>query len=114
MVTCYPHEARYVRHTDNSCRRGHGSRCIGYLNPPRPDGDGALRIYSSEGDLLTSPARLDIQPDLDRVLLFYSDDRVPHEVLPTDEPRFAVTVWYYDRIEAPNGLLANLTCLDDD
>jgi hypoxia-inducible factor (prolyl hydroxylase) len=119
MVTCYPHEARYVRHTDNSCRRGHGARCngrrltaIGYLNPPRPDGDGALRLYSGDGDVLTSAPRLDVQPDLDRVLLFYSDDRVPHEVLPTDEPRFAVTVWYYDSTEAPKGTLANLTCLE--
>ncbi len=108
MVTCYPHGARYMRHTDNSCKNGTGRRCngrrltvIGYLNPPRADGNGAVRLFAS-GDALTSPPRIDIQPDLDRVLLFYSDERTPHEVLPsTDWPRYAVTVWFYDLDEAP-------------
>eukprot|EP01044_Picomonas_judraskeda_P013041 COSAG03_NODE_1930_length_3344_cov_1.757165_3_plen_240_part_00 len=117
MVTCYPHGARYMRHTDNSCKNGTGRRCngrrltaIGYFNPPRPEGNGAVRLFAS-GDALTSPPRIDVQPELDRVLLFYSDERTPHEVLPsTGSPRYAVTLWFYDEEEAPT-LQNNLTLI---
>jgi Rps23 Pro-64 3,4-dihydroxylase Tpa1-like proline 4-hydroxylase len=117
MVTCYPHGARYMRHTDNSCKNGNGRRCngrrltaIGYFNRPRPEGNGAVRLFAS-GDALTSPPRIDVQPELDRVLLFYSDERTPHEVLPsTDSPRYAVTVWFYDQEEAPT-LQNNMTLI---
>jgi hypothetical protein len=111
MATCYPPSARYIRHTDNSCssraRASHSRRCngrrltaIGYLNEPSgPSVGGALRIYAG-GDPLSSPPRVDVQPEIDRLLLFYSDDRVPHEVLPAERDRYAVTVWYYDEEEA--------------
>lgn len=116
MLTVYPGDgARYIRHTDNSCVRGSGRRCngrrltaIAYLNPrPLPPSteslDGALRLYGSEeggAAALTSPPRLDIAPVHDRLVLFWADSRVPHEVLPTSNPRYALTVWYYDSEEA--------------
>ena len=34
-----------------------------------------------------------------RVVLFWSDKRVPHEVLPAHAHRYAVTVWYFDGVE---------------
>ena len=116
MVTCYPEGAKYVRHTDNSCDRGAGTRCngrrltaIGYLNPPSDDDTaGALRIFHAGP--LTSAARFDVQPLLDRLLLFHSDERTPHAVLPAAEARFAVTTWYYDELEAAE-LQTNLTTL---
>ena len=50
------------------------------------------------------------QPLLDRLLIFHSDERTPHAVLPAAEARFAVTTWYYDELEAAE-LQTNLTVL---
>ena len=38
----------------------------------------------------------DIAPIDNRLVVFWSDGRVPHEVLPAYEPRYAVSVWYHD------------------
>ena len=57
-----------------------------------------------------SAARVDVQPLLDRLLLFWADERTPHAVLPAEKPRFAVTIWYYDELEAAE-LQTNLTML---
>ena len=43
-----------------------------------------------------SGGHCDIAPLLGRLLVFYSDARVPHEVLPTTAPRHAALLWYYD------------------
>jgi len=53
-----------------------------------------VRLLESETSGL-----VDIAPLQGRLLLFYSDFRVPHEVLPVeaDISRFAVTIWYTDR-----------------
>ena len=37
-----------------------------------------------------------IAPLGNRLLLFYADARVPHEVLPSKADRYAVTLWFYD------------------
>ncbi len=41
----------------------------------------------------------DVEPLGGRLLLFFSDNRVPHEVLAAHRDRFAVTVWFFDRDE---------------
>ena len=59
---------------------------------------GALRIYAAGPP--DSEALIDIQPLQDRLAIFWSDERVPHAVLPTARMRrFAVTLWYFDELE---------------
>jgi len=44
----------------------------------------------------TAAAMGRIAPLGNRLLLFYADARVPHEVLPSKADRYAVTLWFYD------------------
>ena len=103
------------RAADNRCSDGRGP----YWRPPslRPprraaddewrEGDGGcLRVYRPQADPATGDtdggdaddgddAVADIAPLGGRLLLFFSDFRVPHEVLPVRRgERFAVTCWY--------------------
>ena len=105
MVACYPGGgARYVRHCDNSCNSGEGERCNGrrltailYLNEGWSQlHGGELRLYPpyAKGEPLC-----DVAPVADRLVLFYADYRVPHEVLPAHVTRLAITCWYFDRDE---------------
>ena len=107
MLACYPAGgSRYVRHLDNVCTGGVGKRCNGrrltvvyYLNDRAPNPtDGALRLFASGAP--NSPPLIDIEPLLDRMAVFFSDERVPHAVLPSGtEERVAVTLWYFDAVE---------------
>ncbi|CAN0101742.1 unnamed protein product, partial [Hapterophycus canaliculatus] len=78
-----------------------------YLNPSwTPSMGGQLRVHMNAG--AESGARggccpradesegrkWDIEPLLDRLVLFRSD-LVDHEVLPAFAPRLAVTLWFY-------------------
>ncbi|KAL2082866.1 hypothetical protein ACEWY4_020639 [Coilia grayii] len=98
MVACYPGEGKgYVRHVDNPNGDGRCVTCIYYLNK---DWDakahgGLLRIFP-EGK---ASYAIDIEPKFDRLLLFWSDRRNPHEVQPAHATRYAITVWYFDREE---------------
>lgn len=107
MVACYPGGgARYVRHCDNSCDTGRGDRCNGrrltaiiYLNEEWTLlHGGELRLFApyAPKDI---PPLCDIAPLADRLVLFFADYRVPHEVLPAHAERFAITAWYFDREE---------------
>jgi hypothetical protein len=40
-----------------------------------------------------------VAPVADRVVLFWSDYRVPHEVLQSHAERFTVTIWFFDALE---------------
>ncbi|XP_072314227.1 prolyl hydroxylase EGLN3 [Eucyclogobius newberryi] len=97
MVACYPGGgAGYVKHVDNPSNDGRCITCIYYLNQNWNSADhgGVLRIFP-EG----KPYEVDIEPLFDRLVLFWSDRRNPHEVLPSHATRYAVTVWYFDSQE---------------
>jgi len=107
QLSMYPGDgARYVRHVDNTCTAGAGRLCNGrrlsavfYVNPTWTEGDGGqLRILSA-GSVAEEVPLIDVQPIADRLLLFWSDERVPHEVLPSLAARFAVTVWLLSESE---------------
>eukprot|EP00943_MAST-04B_sp_MAST-4B-sp1_P010000 g10000.t1 len=114
MVTCYPgNGARYIKHTDNNCKFGDGMSCNGrrltaltYLNDTWKKGDGGeLRVYGRDGESI----KAEVAPVAGRILLFWSDFRVPHEVLPTYKERFAVTLWYFDKIERARAISSGIT-----
>ena len=95
MLTCYPGGgARYTRHCDNANRNGRRLTAILYLNPAWRDGDGGeLRVFgpgASEDVVAT------VSPLSNRLLIFWSDARAPHEVLPAHAERFAATIWFFD------------------
>ena len=97
QLTCYPGGgARYVRHVDNNSisegrARGPGRciTCIYYANNEWKAADGGeLRLHLES-------QTVDIAPLGDRLVLFWSDERVPHEVLPSYAARYAVSMWYH-------------------
>ena len=92
MVAFYPGEGSgYVKHIDNPDRDGRCLTVLYYLNKSWKENDGGkLRLYRDDGSVV------DIEPMLDRLLLFWSDERCPHEVLPSNSGRYAMTIWYFD------------------
>ncbi len=100
MITLYKgspgDESRYTRHYDNANRNGRRVTAIYYANNDwtRASG-GQLRMYSQD----INPLYVDVEPVADRLVLFYSDMRCLHEVLPAHADRYALTVWFFDRIE---------------
>ncbi|XP_066514786.1 prolyl hydroxylase EGLN2 [Hoplias malabaricus] len=97
MVACYPgNGTRYVRHVDNPNGDGRCITCIYYLNK---DWDvkvhgGLLQLYPEGRNVVAN-----IEPLFDRLLIFWSDRRNPHEVKPAYARRYAITVWYFDAKE---------------
>ena len=95
MVTCYAgNQARYARHVDNPTRNGRRVTCIFYTNKTWTSGDG--------GCLDVFPVGLEkesIAPLFNRLALFWSDERCPHEVTPCETSRFALSVWFIDKAE---------------
>jgi len=96
QLTCYPGGgARYTKHLDafDAGAAGVGRRltAILYLNPDwRPGRGGELRLDVPGG----GGEAVEVAPRFGRLVLFLSD-RVPHEVLPTEAPRWALTLWMH-------------------
>nr|XP_033810910.1 egl nine homolog 2 [Geotrypetes seraphini] len=97
MVACYPGNGMgYVRHVDNPNGDGRCITCIYYLNrnwDTKVHG-GLLQIFPEGRSLVAN-----IEPLFDRLLIFWSDRRNPHEVKPAYATRYAITVWYFDAKE---------------
>ncbi|XP_069842865.1 prolyl hydroxylase EGLN2 [Dendropsophus ebraccatus] len=97
MVACYPGNGMgYVRHVDNPNRDGRCLTCIYYLNQnwdTKVHG-GLLQIFPEGRSVVAN-----IEPLFDRLLIFWSDRRNPHEVKPAYAMRYAITVWYFDAKE---------------
>ncbi|XP_077578062.1 uncharacterized protein egln2 isoform X2 [Stigmatopora nigra] len=97
MVACYPGEGTgYVRHVDNPNGDGRCITCIYYLNKGwnvKTQG-GVLQIFPKGKNVVAN-----IEPLFDRLLIFWSDRRNPHEVKPAHATRYAITVWYFDAKE---------------
>ena len=99
---CNPRWLTAVYYTSTGWSSAEGG-CLRLFRPQ--GGDGAGRDASSRGksdeteeELATEDGALvDVAPLADRLLLFHSDFRVPHAVLPVSEgapPRYACTVWF--------------------
>ncbi len=106
MVACYPgNGSHYKRHVDNPSKDGRKLTTILYLNKgyiAARDG-GMLRIHNPN-----SSAYYDIFPVFGRLVIFWSDSRTPHEVLPSFRERFAVSVWYFDTKERTEALQSGI------
>ena len=98
MLAHYPAGGRYVRHSDVSpAVADRRVTCILYLNDGwEPAHGGELRLYpptvdgtdaASAGNEIT----VGVEPRLGRLLLFRA--AIEHEVLVTNQPRWAVTAW---------------------
>ena len=88
----YPAGAFYQRHLDSF--RGRANRVIstvGYLNPDWPsDGGGEMVIYHPD-DPTREVAR--VVPEAGTFACFLSET-IPHEVLPTRQPRASIAGWF--------------------
>uniref|UniRef100_A0A0M3KEE4 EGL-9 (inferred by orthology to a C. elegans protein) n=1 Tax=Anisakis simplex TaxID=6269 RepID=A0A0M3KEE4_ANISI len=81
MIAVYPgNGTRYVKHVDNPLKDGRCITATYYVNEN-------WNYYQA-----------------DRLALFWSDRRNPHEVLPSFRNRFAITTWYFDENEKQKAL----------
>ncbi len=105
MASCYEPDAFYISHVDNPNENGRILTALLYLNPCWEDGHGGeLRLHrcgcKTHDEVLQCDKHEEecvlIEPVLNRLLLFWSDKRNLHEVLPTTMNRYAVSCWYQD------------------
>ena len=131
MVTHYPKDSFYSRHIDNANNNGRRLTCIYYANEESTNEDigGKLRLYkpnflnsidsstNSHKNSLNQKiktkwddVRADIEPRKNRLVIFYSDKRTPHEVLPvkSESGRYAITTWFFDQEEKEKAKKGNL------
>eukprot|EP00927_Polykrikos_kofoidii_P077706 TRINITY_DN74622_c0_g1_i1.p1 TRINITY_DN74622_c0_g1~~TRINITY_DN74622_c0_g1_i1.p1 ORF type:complete len:584 (-),score=96.79 TRINITY_DN74622_c0_g1_i1:444-2144(-) len=95
MYSVYPSGgARYVKHTDNALMTdGRRLTTILYLNKHwEPAHGGCLRLF--EPPMQNTRVKIDVEPRWNRLLVFWSTDEVPHEVLASFHDRLAASIWY--------------------
>ena len=103
MIAYYPANSNgYKQHVDNPNQDGRKLTFILYANREydRLRDGGVLRIHKSERRLY-----FDVEPLDGRLVIFWSDSRTPHEVLPTNSERCAISLWYFDLIERARTLV---------
>lgn len=103
MLAVYPGQSTsYPRHVDNPDGNGRILTCIIYLNSEWESGDGGeLRLAPAwPADHARAAPFFDIAPLLNRLVLFWSDARMPHEVCPALKKRAAITLWLVDTTAA--------------
>jgi hypothetical protein len=113
MLAVYPPGGHYQLHVDNpsTIRNGRILTAILYLNPEwTAEHGGELELYppgSTNKTLEDSAPVARVEPVGGRLLVFWSDARNPHRVLPAAvQHRCAITCWYMDACEASEALSA--------
>eukprot|EP00928_Gymnodinium_smaydae_P006845 TRINITY_DN12441_c0_g1_i2.p1 TRINITY_DN12441_c0_g1~~TRINITY_DN12441_c0_g1_i2.p1 ORF type:complete len:437 (-),score=102.97 TRINITY_DN12441_c0_g1_i2:87-1376(-) len=103
MATCYPPGARYTAHVDHDGKsestKSRRLTCITYLNPSwKSSHGGELAVYGpaslEDQSSMHRPPVATIPPLHNRLVIFFPDWRVPHEVRAATVPRFALTTWF--------------------
>jgi len=97
MVTIYraSTRGRYQQHVDSHDAKFRQLSTLLYFNEGWEQGDGGENRLYFEGAFNTA-VRTDTAPLANRLLLFWSGDDCPHEVLHTKKDRYASTIWYAD------------------
>eukprot|EP00438_Fugacium_kawagutii_P028895 Skav225399 [mRNA] locus=scaffold2656:348679:354979:+ [translate_table: standard] len=90
MAACYPGALAARR---SWLRRGRTT----------PGAHGELAIFRKDDP---SVLRRRVAPLQNRLLLFWSDRRTPHEVLPSEVPRYSLTVWLLDNTKKAVGTVS--------
>jgi len=88
--------ARYIRHVDNEDgRNGRLLTCTYYLNEGWDASvhGGEIRLFEPDQRSI----KADIAPVWNRLVCFFSDSSVPHEVRRAHRERRAITIWYLDQ-----------------
>ncbi|CAE8631449.1 unnamed protein product [Polarella glacialis] len=95
MFAVYPGDAaRYIKHVDNTLATdGRRLTAVLYLNRDwKPADGGCLRIF--EPTMQSFQVKRDVEPLWNRLVVNWSTQEVPHEVLSSYKDRVAISMWF--------------------